>query len=76
MPNLIKAKVKVYNVEDLGNEKYAEVINMAPVYGNGEENKSYFKATPSGSISLTITNKDAWGFFAQGKEYFVDFTPA
>lgn len=72
----IKAKVVVNNIEELGEPKYAEQIQMNPVYGTGEENKSYSEATPSGSISLCITNKNAWGFFVDGKKYYVDFTPA
>lgn len=74
MPTQIKAKVTVYQVEALGEPKYAEQVLMRPVYSDSEENKSFSEATPSGSISLSITNKDAWGFFVDGKEYYVDFT--
>lgn len=76
MPTLIKAKVSVWQIEEQGEPKYSEIVHMHPVYGNGEENKSYSEATPSGSINLTITNKAAWGFFVKDKEYYVDFTPA
>lgn len=81
MPTLIKAKVSVSHIEESKSsgtpeEKYSETVHMHPVYGDGEENKSYSDATPSGSISLAITNKSAWGFFVAGREYYVDFTPA
>lgn len=79
MPDSIQAKVTVDSVKDTsyGNdEKYAEEVTMRPVYGNGEENKSYSEATPNGLISLTITNKQAWGFFVAGQEYYVNFQPA
>lgn len=77
----IKAKVVVTAVEDqisFGEvkEKYGENVRMMPVYGNGEENKSYSDATPSGAITLLITNKNAWGFFVEDKEYYVDFNRA
>lgn len=78
MPDSIQAKVTVSSVkvQGEGENKYSEEVLMYPVYGNGEENKSYSDATPSGSISLTITNKAAWGFFVEGKEYYVNFTPS
>lgn len=74
----IKAKVKVYEVKDSvsGENKYSEEVTMQPVYGDGEENKSYSEATPSGTIKLSITNKSAWGFFVVDKEYYLDFNPA
>lgn len=40
------------------------------------ENASFSKYTPSGQISMSITNPNAFGFFAQGAEFYVDFTPA
>ena len=69
------------NIEDLtsgGDEKvkYAEVVSMHPVYSDSEENKTFSDATPSGSVQLTVSNKNAWGFFVTGKEYYLDFTPA
>jgi len=78
MPTSIQAKVSVtaVKVNGEGENKYSEEVYMHPVYGNGEENKSYSEATPSGAIQLTITNKNAWGFFVEGKEYYVNFTQA
>lgn len=74
----IQAKVTVYEIKENGEgeNKDSEEVTMHPVYGNGEENKSYSEATPSGLIQLTITNKQAWGAFQKGKEYYVRFTPA
>jgi hypothetical protein len=53
-------------------------VTFVPVYdGNPEsENGKFFEATPSGSISLGIVNEAASVQFVEGKEYFVDFTPA
>lgn len=81
MSSQIKAKVSVYSVEDQTSggdapEKYAETVRMMPVTSDSEENKTFSDATPSGSIMLAITNKAAWGFFVEGKKYYVDFTPA
>ena len=48
------------------------VVKLAPV--SGEQNKTWSKYTPSGSIELRITNPEAQAQFQAGKTYFVDFT--
>jgi hypothetical protein len=50
-------------------------VQLYPVTGN-EENKRFWKWTPSGSLAMTITNPEASSFFEVGKEYYLDFTPA
>lgn len=75
----IQAKVVVYEVKEskwADGTKVSEEIIAQPVYGTGEENKSYSEATPSGKIELLITNKNAFGFFVKGQEYYVNFIPA
>lgn len=52
------------------------VVTMQPVFSGSEENKTFWKYTPGGSITLSITNPDAVNQFEVGKEYYVDFTPA
>jgi hypothetical protein len=52
-----------------------ETVYASPVVSGSEENKSFSKYTPSGSLSITITNPDAFGFISQGAEFYVDFTP-
>jgi hypothetical protein len=52
------------------------VVSMHAVYTGSEENKAFWNATPSGNISLSITNPEAINQFEAGKEYYVDFTPA
>lgn len=51
-------------------------VHLAPVYTGSEENKRFFAATPGGLISFYTVNQDALDQFEQGKEYYVDFTPA
>lgn len=61
-----------------GTDQYA-TITMKPVfgsYGDGEVNKSWSKYTPSGSLSISITNPAAIDAFEKGKAYYLDFTPA
>lgn len=78
---MMRAKVMVTSV----GQPYegCEQVNMSPVCGtdpfgpNGEsEDNTYARYTPSGSISLSITNPALHGKFAYGDKFYVDFTPA
>jgi hypothetical protein len=52
-------------------------VEMGAVYGkDGTENATWSKATPMGTIKMTITNLDAVAQLEIGKEFYVDFTPA
>lgn len=52
-----------------------DVILSAVSYEGSDENKQFFASTPNGQIRLTMTNPAVFEKFAQGKEYYVDFTP-
>lgn len=43
------------------------------VYGNSEENKVFWKFTPSGTLNVSCTQVDR---FHVGTEYFLDIFPA
>ncbi|WP_316184761.1 MULTISPECIES: hypothetical protein [unclassified Bradyrhizobium] len=80
---MVRAK---FFVEDIrhndvpGTDQYA-TITMKPVFGTYADgdvegtNKSWSKWTPSGQLSITITNPDAIDAFEKGKAYYLDFTP-
>ena len=68
----IKAKFRVNFVQT---GQGAETIFAHPVYGGSDENKSFSLATPSGTLSLTITNPAAMGVLKNGQEFYLDFTP-
>lgn len=53
---------------------YAEV--RLGVVTSGKGNASWSKFTPSGEITMCITNMDAVDQFDLGQEYIVDFTKA
>ncbi len=45
-------------------------------YDPGEENKSFWEATPSGELVMTITNPAASRQFKVGACYYLDFQEA
>ena len=51
-------------------------VQLDAVTNDSEENKSWSEYTPSGSLSMTISNPSAQDFFELGQEYFLDFTKA
>jgi len=70
---LIRAKFQCQKVKK---ESYGEVIELQAVYSEEGDNKSWSEATPSGSVNMVISNEAAQGLFEEGKEYYLDFTPA
>lgn len=53
-----------------------KTVYLGPVYSGSDENKRFFAATPGGQIMLHVLNDSAAAAFQQGKEYYIDFTPA
>lgn len=58
-------------------------IRLVPVmykktgqYDPGDENKAFWSATPSGELTMTITNPAASKQFEVGKCYYLDFVEA
>lgn len=45
-------------------------------YGDCEENKAFYAATPSGEIVLDTINPSAAEQFVPGQAFYIDFTPA
>lgn len=53
-----------------------DYIVLSPVISGSDENKSFYKWTPSGKIELGVVNPNAASQFEVGKEYYIDFTQA
>lgn len=52
-----------------------EEIQMSAVYGaDGTANKQWSKWTPSGSLSFTVSNPEAFGKVLPGQFIFVDLS--
>lgn len=74
----VRAKFKCVSVED-SNPAVSEGcknIRLDAVIEGSDENKEFFRWTPSGQISIGCVNEAANKQFEIGKEYYVDFTPA
>lgn len=55
-------------------ENGGETVKMAPVYGQG--NEEWAKATPFGSLEMTIDNPRAQGQIEPGRDYLVTIEAA
>ena len=69
----VKAKFQCVSILDLGNENKQFKFSAAVA---GDENKDWSKWTPSGDLSMHITNPDASSQFVVGKAYYLTFEPA
>ena len=74
----VRAKFQCQSIQHLYTGQPGQVaqIKLHAVWGDGKGNESWSKATPSGELTMMITNSDAIDQFELGKSYFIDFTPA
>lgn len=70
----VRAKFKCDVVTN--NPQYeSKSVSLSPVIEGSEENKSFSKYTPSGSLQINISYEtEASSFFEEGKEYYLDFS--
>lgn len=74
---MVRAKFRVVSVTKSVWNADQVTVKMSPMYEQPtEENISFSKATPSGSIELDITNPAASEQLTLGAYFYVDFTPA
>lgn len=71
MSKITRAKFTCVKVEALDE---GSNVKLEPVTSGGEENDSFFKWTPFGSIEIGTINPNVK--FEEGKEYYVDFSEA
>jgi hypothetical protein len=81
MSAVMRAKVQVQSVTKPS--ETCEILSMSAVCGtdpfgpDGEsEDNTFARYTPSGSVSLSITNPALAGQFKQGDKLYVDFSRA
>lgn len=70
----VRGKFRVAHVTDFGNN--FKEVQLTAVWDDGiPENARYSKATPTGTVTMTINNPPASDQFVPGKEFYLDFTP-
>lgn len=75
----MRAKMLVQSVEMF---QHLNRVKMTAVCSKGfgpkgeSEDNTYARHTPSGQITLDITNPDLLGKLAPGQKFYVDFTEA
>lgn len=72
----VRAKFFVRSKEEYAEPKNCGTVKMVPVMNGSEENKQFYKWTPSGEIVLMTVNEMAFAGFKLGASYYVDFTEA
>ena len=72
--NSVRAKFRCVSITL--SEGGLKTVTLQPVTSGSDENKEFFKWTPSGQISLGVLNPAASSQFELGAEYLVDFTKA
>lgn len=76
----MRAKMRVNHVDKQFPNQ--ETLHFNPVgpsrypEDGSDENNTYAKFSPSGSLQLTVVNPVLLGKFSVGEEYYLDFTKA
>lgn len=73
----VRAKFRCNSVEYF--EGASRKVRLSPVYPGAdatEEDRAFWKYTPSGELTMQIDNPPASEMFVPGASYYVDFTPA
>jgi hypothetical protein len=71
----VRAKFKCDVVHDYGEHKEIR-LSAVTSQEEGDENNTFWKYTPSGTVKIHICNPPAAKMFRPGREYYLDFTPA
>lgn len=72
----VRAKFKVTSITQYDWNKEARQIKLQPVTSGSLENEEFFKTTPSGELSFTIANPEAFEQFSIGDFFYLDFSRA
>lgn len=83
MATTMRAKFRIGSIQRQGSGAQAqEIITMHAVsksspYGEDglDEDNTYARYSPAGSLSLTVANPALIGKFNPGETYYLDFTP-
>jgi hypothetical protein len=74
---MVRAKFTLQSITNHSWSPSAQTFKFSAVYDQTtEENRRYSKATPNGSLEMTVDNPPAQEFFELGKTYYLDFSKA
>lgn len=69
---MVRAKFRVDSVTP---DEYGNVnVSLSAVIDGSPENEEFWKATPSGTITMSISNPEAAEVFKPTMQFYVDFT--
>ena len=71
---VVRAKFRVTGKSEFDGNGFE--VKLSAVTTGSDENKSFFKWTPSAEIRLSTLNVEAAEQYVVGAEYYVDFTRA
>jgi hypothetical protein len=76
---MVRAKfyVSTLTKQKMGQQgEIGTVVKLNSVLSGSDENKEFYRYTPSGTIELGTLNETAAAQFTIGQEFYVDFTAA
>jgi hypothetical protein len=70
----LKAKFRIDGVASQGgaDQESREILSASAVTSESPENATWSRYTPSGQLTMTITNPAAFGAFAPGQEVYIE----
>lgn len=72
----VRAKFRVVSVTQHDGSDKARTIKLQPRYDDTiPEDQRFHQATPSGEMSMYVTNPAAIEQLSLGKDFYLDFTP-
>ncbi|RUU99451.1 hypothetical protein EOB36_20455 [Mesorhizobium sp. M6A.T.Cr.TU.017.01.1.1] len=76
----MRAKMRLNHIDKRHNGQetlYFNPVSASKYPADGsDENNTYSRFSPSGMLSLTVVNPALIGTFAEGEEFYLDFTKA
>lgn len=74
---MVRGKFTLQSITHHSWSPTAQTFKFMAVYDTAtEENARFAKATPNGSLEMTVDNPPAQAFFEIGKNYYLDFSKA
>lgn len=76
MSNTVRCKFRVTKKEECEGSPITHNVTLVAVSGGSEENKSFWKYTPGGVLTLSCIKPEAVAMFDVGQEYYLDISKA